>query len=67
MSRNKIGGIVLVVLGGILLYFGYGASQSVGEQLHETFTGRFTDATMWYFIFGGIATAAGIGLLAFRR
>lgn len=67
MSGNQISGIVLSLAGAILLYFGYEASQSVGEQLHETFTGRFTDSTTWYFLFGGVFAAAGIGLLMFRR
>lgn len=67
MSRNQIGGIVLLVAGGILLFFGYEASQGIGEQLHETFTGRFTDSTTWYFVLGGVSVAAGIGLLALRR
>lgn len=67
MTTSRIGGIVLLVVGAILLYFGYEASQSVGEQLHETFTGRFTDSTTWYFLLGGAAAAAGIGLLVFRR
>lgn len=67
MTGKQIGGIVLLVVGAILLYFGYEASQGVGEQLHETFTGRFTDSTTWYFVLGGVAAAAGIGLLVFRR
>lgn len=67
MSKNQIIGIVLLVVGAILLYMGYQSSQSLGEQLHETFTGRFTDSTMWYFLFGGAAVAAGLGMLAFRR
>ncbi len=67
MTRNQIVGIMLLVAGAILLYFGYEASQSVGEQLRETFTGRFTDSTTWYFVLGGVAAAAGIGLLVFRR
>lgn len=67
MTRNRIGGIVLLVAGAILLYLGYEASQGIGEQLHETFTGRFTDSTTWYFVLGGISAVAGIGLLALRR
>lgn len=67
MNRNQIGGIVLLVAGAILLYFGYEASQGVGEQLHETFTGRFTDSTTWYFVLGGVAAAGGLGLLVLRR
>lgn len=65
MSTSRIIGIVLLVAGAILFYFGYQASQSLGEQVHETFTGRFTDATTWYFVLGIAAAVA--GLLAMRR
>lgn len=66
MHINQILGIVLLVVAAGLLYFGYTASQSVGEQVHETFTGRFTDSTTWYFVFGVGAAIGGIFLLAFR-
>ncbi len=67
MSSNQIIGIVLLVVGAILLYFGYQASQSMGEQITETFTGRFSDSTTWYFIGGAAAAVGGIAMLAFRR
>ncbi|MEX0942812.1 MAG: DUF3185 family protein [Pseudomonadales bacterium] len=67
MKNNQIIGIVLLVGGVILLYFGYQASQSVAEQMVESFTGRFTDSTTWYFIFGAIATVAGLFLIASKR
>lgn len=67
MSSNQIIGIVLLVVGAILLYFGYQASQSMGEQITETFTGRFSDSTTWYFIAGAAAAVGGIAMLAFRR
>lgn len=66
MATNRIIGIVLLVAGAILLYFGYQASQSVGEQLVEGFTGRFTDETTWYFILGGAAAIGGLFMLAKR-
>jgi drug/metabolite transporter (DMT)-like permease len=65
MSTNQILGIVLLVTGAVLVYLGYQASQSLGEQVHETFTGRFTDSTTWYFVFGVVAAVA--GLLVMRR
>ena len=52
MKSQQIVGIALLVAGGLLLFFGWQSSQSMGEQLVETVTGRFTDATMWYFIGG---------------
>ena len=66
MASQKMVGIVLLVVGLILLYFGLQASDSVGEQVVETFTGRFTDETMWYLIGGAAAIVAG-GFMAFVR
>lgn len=66
MGVNQILGILLIVAAAVLLYFGYTASQGVGEQIHETFTGRFTDSTTWYFIFGIAAAIGGVILLTFK-
>lgn len=66
MHANQILGIILLIAGGVLLYFGYTSSQGVGEQIHETFTGRFTDSTTWYFVFGVGAAIGGVFLLAFK-
>ena len=65
MSQNQIIGIVLVVVGVVLLIFGMNASNSAADQISETFTGRFTEATMWYII-GGIVLGV-IGLLMLFR
>lgn len=54
MSTQRIVGIVLLVLGVVLLVIGLQASDSVADQISETFTGKFTDSTTWY-ILGGIA------------
>ena len=61
MSPQRIAGIVLLVLGVVLLIVGLNASESVADQVSETFTGRFTRETMWYII-GGIAAAV-LGLI----
>ncbi len=60
MGQSRIIGIVLIVVGAIVLYFGYNASQSITEQLSETLTGRFTDETMLYFIVGAILVVVGL-------
>jgi hypothetical protein len=65
MSPLRILGIVLLVAGIVALFFGWQASESIAEQAHEAFTGRFTDETMWYFIGGGAATVAGLLLAGF--
>ncbi|HBX58733.1 MULTISPECIES: DUF3185 family protein [unclassified Methylophaga] len=66
MGSQKLLGIILVVIGIILLVFGFNASQSLGDQVTETFTGRFTDETMWYIIGGAVAVVVG-GFLALGR
>jgi len=58
MSAPRIIGLVILAVGVTLVIFGYNASQSVGEQVVEGFTGRFTNQTMWFFI-GGIAAIVG--------
>lgn len=67
MKSNQIIGIVFMIVGAILLYFGYQASQSVGEQMVETLTGRFTRETTWYFILGVAGVIGGALMLALRR
>lgn len=64
MPVKRVIGIVTLVVGLVLLYFGWQSSESVGEQLHETVTGRYTDETMWYLIVGTVASVAGL-LLTF--
>ena len=67
MGSSKLLGIVLLVVGIALLYFGYQSTQSVGNQLTETLTGRFTDETMWYLIGGAAAAAAGAFLTFLKK
>ena len=61
MNSQRIFGIVLLVVGMIVLVVGMNASHSMADQVSNTFTGRFTQATTWY-IMGGIAAAL-FGLL----
>lgn len=67
MSSNQLFGIALLVLGIILLFFGYQSSQAVDDQVFEALTGRFTESTMWLLIGGGISAAVGVVLLALKR
>ena len=61
MSPQRVVGVLLLVVGGILLVVGMNASHSVVDQLSNTFTGRFTQGTTWYIV-GGIASAL-VGLI----
>ena len=67
MMDSKILGIVLLVVGAILLFFAYQQSQSLGDQVSEAITGRFTDSTTWFLILGAASAAAGVGLLIFGK
>lgn len=64
--NQKMLGIILLVVGAVMLYFGWQSSESVGDQLSEAFTGRFTDETMLFIIGGVVALVAG-GFLASRK
>jgi drug/metabolite transporter (DMT)-like permease len=67
MKDNKLMGLILLVVGVILLFFGWQASESLGEQLTETFTGRFTDQTMLFIVGGAVCLAAGLYLTVQRN
>ena len=51
----------------VLLYFGWQSTESLGEQLVEGVTGRYSDSTMAYLIGGLISAVVGLGLLLFSR
>lgn len=61
MSTNRMIGVVLLVIGVILLVVGVNASNSIADQVTDTFAGRFTDRTTLYIV-GGIALGL-LGLL----
>ncbi|TDR20762.1 DUF3185 family protein [Marinicella litoralis] len=63
MKTNKIIGIALLVLGGVLVYFGINATEAPMEQLAESVTGKYSDETMYYLIGGGIAAVLGLVML----
>jgi len=63
MSRQRISGIVLLVIGVIVMIVGMNASHSAADQVSNTFTGRFTRETMWYIIGGGAAGLLGLLLV----
>jgi len=57
---NKAVSLALLVVGIILLYFGYEASQSVGSEVSEAFTGEPTDNAIWFFVGGAVAAVIGL-------
>lgn len=60
---NKIIGLALIVVGAVLLYFGYNAYNSAASEVTELVTGSPTDNAVWYLVGGGLAAIIGIGML----
>lgn len=63
MSNNKLIGIILLVAGAILIFFGFNATDTPLEELSEAVTGRYSDKTMYYLIGGGVSAVLGLVLL----
>jgi uncharacterized membrane protein YidH (DUF202 family) len=59
---NKVIGLVLVIVGIGLLYWGYNESQSISSQVSEAFSGSPQDKVMYKYIGGAVALVVGIYL-----
>ena len=65
MGQTKIGGIILIVVGLGLVYWGYEESSSLGSSLNQAFSGSPSDNVMLKYI-GGAASVA-VGTFFFTR
>lgn len=63
---NKVSGLICLVVGGILIYWGHNLSQGVGSQLNNLFNGSPGDKPMLLYIGGAILVLAGFGQLAWK-
>ena len=63
MSTQRIIAIALIVGGIVALIVGMNASESVADQVSNTFTGRFTKETQWYIIGGITSAVVGVAML----
>jgi hypothetical protein len=61
----RLVGVMLAVAGGVLLWTGLRARDSLAERATEVFTGRNTEQTTLYLAGGGAALAGGILLVLF--
>ena len=66
MGNRRLVGLVLLVIGAFLLYFGWQSSESIADQFAQALTGRFTEETLWLMIGGGATAAAGLFLALTR-
>ena len=67
MSSNKLIGFVLLAVGIMLLVMGYNASQSVGSQFKEAFSGSMSDRATMFYLGGAFVTAVGAYLAFMTR
>ncbi len=57
---NKGLSVVLLVIGVVLLVFGYNAYHSAASGVSRFFTGEPTDRALWLLIGGAVASIAGV-------
>ena len=62
-SLMKIAGIILIVVGGGLAFWGYQLSGSVGSQITQAFTGSERDKVMILYIAGAASFIVGLFLV----
>lgn len=65
MSIWRLLGITLLIVGCGLLYFGWQATEGLGEQAQELITGQYSDETIWQLIGGAAAAVVGLLLTLF--
>jgi len=63
---NKLFGLLLLIVGGALLYYGWQAHESVASTAANAVTGAPTSKSIWLLAGGAIVALAGLGAL-FRR
>jgi len=60
MPKNKIIGIVMLVVGVVVLVWAYNTSSSVSSQLGQTFSGSMNWKVIVGYVAGGLLVSAGI-------
>ncbi|MCP3100856.1 DUF3185 family protein [Myxococcus sp. K15C18031901] len=65
MGIIRLVGVMLAVAGGVLLWSGLNARESLAERASHALTGRYTDRTTQYLVGGGAALAGGVLLVLF--
>lgn len=56
---NKLTGITLLVVGSLLILWGYNESESLGSHLTRLYSDNPTQNTLFYYIGGGVCLLLG--------
>ena len=59
MHKNKLTGLILVIIGAFLIFLGLNQADSPLGELNEAITGSYSDETLAYLLAGIIACVAG--------
>ena len=65
--NNTALGAGLLVVGALLLIMGFNASQSIGSEISEAFTGTPSDRSIWFLVGGALAAVMGFVMLLRTR
>ena len=60
MSQKKLIGVLILIVGLVLLYFGFNQANSAMGEIGEALTGKYSDETMAYLIAGLIVSVVGL-------
>ena len=60
MSSKKLLGLGLLIVGVVLLYFGFNQANSAMGEINEAISGKYSDETMAYLIGGAVAAVVGL-------
>lgn len=66
-GMSKFLGLVFLILGGVLLYYGWQSHESVASTVSSTVTGSPSGKSIWLLALGAIAAVWGIYAMLRRR
>ena len=63
---QKVSGLICLVVGGLLIYWGYNMAHSIGGQASNLINGSPGDKPMLCYIGGAILVLAGLGQISWK-
>lgn len=64
---KNVSGLICLIAGGILIYWGYNMAHAVGSQLNDLVTGSPGDKPMLLYVGGAILSIAGLGQIVWKK